>query len=268
MAKHKYSQGNSDITAGIIILIIGSVLLLKALGFWFPVWFTTWPMILIAVGVVILVKNKFQTGFGVFLILFGGFWLVQRNFGFPFELRPYLIPGGLILLGLYLIAKRNSDRNRFNEEFFGSLAPKSTEPLGTSAISTDESNQEYNKTYKKNYAFTDSSDLVNAQALFTGIERRILSKNFKGGKTSAIFGGTEIDLSQADLAEGAMLNVEVAFGGVKLIVPSHWELQINVSNVFAGVEDKRTYSQVPADPTKVLKIYGSVIFGGLEIKSF
>jgi predicted membrane protein len=265
MAKNKYSQGNSDITAGIIILIIGSVLLLKAFGFWFPVWFTTWPMILIAVGIVILVKNKFQTGFGFFLILFGGFWLIQRNFGFPFELRPYLVPGGLILLGLYLIVKRSNDRNRFNEEFFGSLSAKGTEPIGTG---TSESNQEYSKAYRKNYAFNDSSDVVNAQALFTGIERRILSKNFKGGKTSAIFGGTEIDLSQADLAEGAMLNVEVAFGGVKLIVPSHWELQINVSNVFAGVEDKRTYSQVPADPTKVLRIYGSVIFGGLEIKSF
>lgn len=265
MAKTKYSQGNSDITAGIIILIVGSVLLLKALGFWFPAWFTTWPMILIAVGIVILVKNKFQTGFGAFMILFGGFWLIQVNFGFPYNLRPYLIPGGLILLGLYLIAKRRSDNQRFNEEFFSSLSSKKAEPVGTIS---PESNQEYNKEYRKNYAFNDSSDLVNAQALFTGIERRILSKNFKGGKTSAIFGGTEIDLSQADLAEGAMLNVEVAFGGVKLIVPSHWELQINVSNVFAGVEDKRTYSQVPVDPTKVLKIYGSVIFGGLEIKSF
>ena len=246
-------------------MIIGSVLLLKATGFWFPAWFVSWPMILIAIGIVTLAKNNFQSGFGLFMIVFGGFWLIQHNFGFPFELRPFLIPGGLILLGLYLIVKRSNDRNRFNEEFFGSLSAKGTEPLGTS---TTEGNQEQKKAYRKNYAFNDSSDVVNAQALFTGIERRILSKNFKGGKTSAIFGGTEIDLSQADLAEGAMLNVEVAFGGVKLIVPSHWELQINVSNVFAGVEDKRTYSQVPADPTKVLKIYGSVIFGGLEIKSF
>ncbi|SMD43367.1 Predicted membrane protein [Aquiflexum balticum DSM 16537] len=265
MAKDNFSKSNSDITAGIVILIIGAVLLLKALGFWFPVWLISWPMILITIGIVILVKNNFQSGFGVFMILFGGFWLIQRNFGFPFELKPYLIPGGLILLGLYLIAKRSSDKNRFNEEYFKSLAPK-VNPKSPEDSPTGDENTD---TFKKpNYAFNDSSDLVNAQALFTGIERRILSKNFRGGKTSAIFGGTEIDLTQADLAEGAVLNVEVAFGGVKLIVPSHWELQINVSNIFAGIEDKRSYSKIPPDPSKVLKIYGSIVFGGLEIKSF
>lgn len=265
MAKNNFSKGNSDITAGIVILIVGAVLLLKALGFWFPVWLISWPMILITIGIVVLAKNNFQSGFGVFMILFGGFWLIQRNFGFPFELKPYLIPGGLILLGLYLIAKRSSDKKLFNEEYFKSVSPKAN-PSGIGDSSTEQENPGSFK--KPNYAFNDSSDLVNAQALFTGIERRILSKNFRGGKTSAIFGGTEIDLTQADLAEGAILNIEVAFGGVKLIVPSHWELQINVSNIFAGIEDKRSYSQIAPDPSKVLKIYGSVIFGGLEIKSF
>lgn len=257
MAKQKFSSKNNDITAGVILLIIGGLLFLKAVGIWFPVWVFSWPMILIAIGVVSLVKNNYDSGFGVVMVILGGFFLVKRNFGFPIELEPYLIPMGLMILGIYLIIKRKNRDRGFDENFFKRFE-KNT---GTSSSVTDEANEMLGVT-------SDHGDYVNAQALFTGINRRILSKNFKGGKTSAIFGGTQIDLTQADLAEGASLNVEVAFGGVELIIPAHWELQINVSNVFAGVEDKRMYPQTPTDPTKVLKIYGSVIFGGLEIKSF
>src|SRR5690606_28531460 len=113
-----------------------------------------------------------------------------------------------------------------------------------------------------------SGDVLNSQAIFCGVQKRVLSKNFFGGKISTFFGETEIDLSQADLGEHAYLDVEVAFGGVKLIVPPHWDLRIDVTNIFAGVEDKRIYPQVTPDPAKVLVIKGTVIFGGLEIKSF
>jgi predicted membrane protein len=260
MAKRGFSSTNNDLTAGLVILIIGGVLLLKAIGFWFPSWLFSWPMVLIVIGLVISAKHNFQSGFGLFMLLFGSFFLIKRNFGIPFEVEPYLIPSGLIILGLYLVLKRSRDKERFNEDFFKSF------PKGPDKLEGTEQSGEFSSF--RNFAFNDSGDSISAQALFTGIQKRVLSKNFKGGKASAIFGGTEIDLSQADLAPGAMLNIEVAFGGVKLVVPPHWDLQINVTNIFAGVEDKRMYPQTPADPSKVLKIYGSVIFGGLEIKSF
>lgn len=262
MAKNKFSSKNNDLTAGIIILAIGGVLLLKAMGFWFPGWVFSWPMIFIAIGIVSLIKHNFQSGFGVFMLLFGTFFLVKKELGIPMEIQPFLIPVGLIILGIFLILKRNKDRNRFTDEFFKTYN-KSDKPLGTS---TEQGNATFAK--PQNISFTDNGDTINAQALFTGIQKRVLSKNFQGGKVSAIFGGTDIDLSQADLADGAILNVEVAFGGVKLIVPPHWELQMNVTNIFAGIEDKRMYPQTPTDGSKVLRIYGSIIFGGLEIKSF
>ena len=85
---------------------------------------------------------------------------------------------------------------------------------------------------------------------------------------STFFGGTEIDLSQADLVEEAYINIEVAFGGIKLIVPPHWDVQMDVTNVFAGIEDKRMYPQITPDLSKILMIRGTILFGGLEIKSF
>ena len=163
---------------------------------------------------------------------------------------------------IFLILKINNDRNIFTEDFFKTYN-KSDKPLGTTS---DQSTSTFAK--PQGIPYTDNGDTINAQALFTGIQKRVLSKNFQGGKVSAIFGGTDIDFSQADLADGAIINVEVAFGGVKLVVPPHWDLQINVTNIFAGIEDKRMYPQTPNDGTKVLRIYGSIIFGGLEIKSF
>jgi predicted membrane protein len=262
MAKNKFPSKNNDLTAGIIILAIGGVLLLKAMGFWFPGWFFSWPMIFIAIGIVSLIKHNFQSGFGVVMLLFGSFFLVKKELGIPIEIQPFLIPIGLIVLGIFLILKRNNDRNRFSDDFFKTYN-KSDKPFGTS---TEQTNAGFAK--PESIPFTNNGDTINAQALFTGIQKRVLSKNFMGGKISAIFGGTDIDLSQADLADGAIINIEVAFGGVKLIVPPHWDLQINVTNVFAGIEDKRMYPQTATDGGKVLRIYGSIIFGGLEIKSF
>lgn len=262
MAKHKFSSKNNDLTAGVIILGIGGILLLKAMGFWFPNWVFSWPMILIAIGIVSLIKHNGQTGFGMVMLLIGSFFLAKREIGIPIELEPFLIPTGLIILGIFLILKRNNDRNKFTDEFFKTYN-NSDKPFGTS---TETTNTNFPK--PESIPFSDNGDTINAQALFTGIQKRVLSKNFMGGKVSAIFGGTDVDLSQADLADGAIINIEVAFGGVKLVVPPHWDLQINVTNVFAGIEDKRMYPQTPTDGTKVLRIYGSVIFGGLEIKSF
>lgn len=262
MAKQKFSSSNSDLTAGLVILIVGVVLLLKAVGFWFPVWFISWPMILIAIGLVILARHNFQNGFGVFMVLLGSFFLIRNHFGFPFELRPYLVPVGLIIFGLYLMLKRSKDNKRFNEEFFKSYQKKYN-PADQSFASNPDSAA---ATYQVG---GDSSDVINAQALFTGIQRRIFSKSFKGGKTSAIFGGTELDFSQADIDGQAILQVEIAFGGVKLVVPPHWDVQVNMGTIFAaGVEDKRIYNPSATDSNKVLKIHGSMIFGGLEIKSF
>lgn len=263
MAKSNFPAKNSDITVGVILVAIGGIILLRTLGIWFPSWVTTWPMILIAIGLIISFKSNFKSGFGLFMIVFGGVAMVVKNFNLPFNLFPYLIPVGLILLGIFLIIKRRSDQEAFTRSFSESLK-KFDEGMGFQEKSTYTEGGEQHFGYKS----TDSAEYIDAQAIFTGIERRVLSKNLKGGKVSAIFGGTDIDFTQADIAEGAAINVEVAFGGVKLIVPPHWDLQINVTNIFAGVEDKRMYQPVSQTETKVLKIYGSVIFGGIEIKSF
>ena len=48
-------------------------------------------------------------------------------------------------------------------------------------------------------------DIIDSTYIFSGTKKVILSKNFKGGDIVNIFGGCEIDLTQADMTTPADL---------------------------------------------------------------
>jgi predicted membrane protein len=81
-------------------------------------------------------------------------------------------------------------------------------------------------------------------------------------------GGSEIDLSQADISGKIVIDVTNIFGGTKLIVPSSWDVQNDITAIFGGVDDKRQISGVTLDPNKILVLDGTCMFGGIEIRSF
>ena len=251
------SQQNSNFTLGLVLLLIGVFVLLRKMGILFPEWLFSWPVILILVGVVVLVKNRFQSVFGFLVLLCGSYFLLLNEFGLPLEFSQYAIPVGLILLGLYLMIFRRKNGSPHRD----GLTPYSTSHQSKSHVAEELA--------KVNTGAEDFSverlDLVVADAVFCGIKKRVHSKNFQGGKISATFGAAEVDLRQADFDGKAYLNVGVAFGGIKLLLPPHWIVQLNATHLFAGIEDKRIYPAISTDPQKVLVISGTVLFGGLEI---
>lgn len=239
---------NGNLALGVLILVIGSLLLLKQLGFFIPYWIFSWPMILIAIGIFSGYKNRFQNTGSVVLILIGGFFLLKDMMFLPYHMGPLLFPVGLILLGLYIIVKKNRNKS-FNLEGWEKGFDKSTaEGVGVFG--------------------QDSSNYIKVDAFLTGIKRKVMSKDFKRGEISNFLGGTDIDLMHADIQGQAVLKVSVVFGGLKLIVPPHWDVQLGVSNLAAGIEDKRYTQQGVQNPEKKLIITGSVIFGGIEISSY
>ncbi|MBI4201259.1 MAG: hypothetical protein HY531_03090 [Chloroflexi bacterium] len=114
---------------------------------------------------------------------------------------------------------------------------------------------------------TSGYDTVDLFTMFGGIERRITSDRFRGGKATAIFGGIELDLREAQLADDASLNATVLFGGLELRVPESWSVQVHGSPIFGGIEDaKGERTARDQRPAPTLQVYASVTFGGLEIK--
>ena len=55
---------------------------------------------------------------------------------------------------------------------------------------------------KKSFDGGSPSDYVDEISVFSGSEKIITSKEFKGGKMTSIFGGTSLNLVNADLAQG------------------------------------------------------------------
>jgi len=82
-----------------------------------------------------------------------------------------------------------------------------------------------------------------------------------------VMGGCEIDFSQADMQKPATIEISQIFGGIKLIVPSHWQVRTEVASLFSGVEDKRSAAGT-SNPDKVLILRGTSVFGGVDIRSF
>jgi hypothetical protein len=126
--------------------------------------------------------------------------------------------------------------------------------------------------------WTDSSQPhLDDVYIFWGGRRRILSKNFVGGDIVAIFGGFEIDLTQADFP-GDQVEIETVaiFGGGELRVPPNWEVIVENVGIFGGTSDRTWHPNAvpaaaapaaPAVPTKRLIVKGVAIFGGLTIKN-
>jgi predicted membrane protein len=115
---------------------------------------------------------------------------------------------------------------------------------------------------------SSKEDFVNATSVFGGTKKIIISKNFKGGDLLSIFGGTELDLSKADINGTAILELINIFGGTKLILPSNWTVKSDAAIIFGGIEDKRSVTPAADGSEKILLLKGTVMFGGVDIRNY
>lgn len=245
---------NSRILAGFFLLMIGAAFLMRELSFpFFPDWIFTWPMILIAIGIYTGIKHQFRNPGFIIPIVIGLIFLAdQMNFGFDFH--RFIVPIIIIGAGFVMIVRprRNKDWNwrSYNN-------PKDAAPLSTSDNYTTTDNTQ-------NYSNGDHFD---STSVFGGTKKVIVSKNFLSGDITCFMGGCEVDFTQADIQKPAVVDVTQIFGGTKLIVPSNWTIRTDMTAFFGSVEDKRQQS-ANADPSKLLIIQGTSVFGGIEIKNY
>lgn len=225
---------------GVIVIVAGFLLLLSNTGF-LPYEIRhiifSWQMLLIGIGIISLFSSESRTP-GTILILIGGIFIIPRIFDLSFNMMQVFWPAILIGIGVLLLTKRMPRRPW-----------RSHEP------------RLVNQTVEDGY--------VHEENIFSGGKQRVIHQVFRGGHINCVFGGSELDLTQATLAEGiSELEVNTIFGGVTLIVPADWRIQLKMTSIMGGFADKRAYIKESPDPSRVLIIKGSTIFGGGEIKSY
>jgi hypothetical protein len=280
MNNYTKPRNDGSIAFGVIILGIGLVLLFRKFGLYIPDWILTWPMILIAVGTYTLISQQFKSFFGSVVLFIGVYFLLKREFDLDLGLDQFIWPVGLIALGIYLILHNKKEYKVMEEALKNWESSRKNKPdvQNSEKIESAEVVEDINASKEQSAKAADSGfvratgtafmDRINESVIFSGVNRKLMTKNFQGGKATVIFGGLDLDLTQVDFTGVVTLDLEVGFGGVKMIIPPHWDVRTEVSNIAAGLEDKRMFREGGVDTNKVLILKGTLLFSGLEIKSF
>jgi len=123
------------------------------------------------------------------------------------------------------------------------------------------SGNEHNSVFKTENSITNE-DFINEISIFSFLNKKNTSENFKGGKILMIFSGGKIDISQIKTSEKNIdIEIFVLFGGGELIVPKNWKINSQGTSIFGGYD-----SRVEGEGTEnILNIKGVAIFGGIKI---
>jgi len=216
---------------GVTIVALGGVLLLRNLEIikfdsWNVFWGTVWAAGLVLAGLVTIVSSrKLLTRAWGLLLMAAGVSIGLNAYGvIDVSIWKLFWPVVLIAVGLMMVFS------------IGSANRKRAEEPGT-----------------------NDNEKV---AIFYGEESRVRG-DYTGGSATAIFGGVDLDLRQANIKDGAIIDVFTFCGGININLPDDVIVKNEVRGVLGGSDDK-TMSKPSAKKTIYLK--GECVLGGLEIK--
>lgn len=211
---------------GGLIVLAGVWLLLDQLGVATAGQY--WPLFWVVAGILIYALSKrgrFVTIVAVMMIL-GGILAQLNSLGLTvLTLDDIFWPVILILIGLSMFSARPS------VTIFGSKGKSD-----------------------------DRSEKVDYTSVFGGQERHVTAQNWQGGEATAVFGGMDIDLRDAGIADNSHLEAIAVFGALKIMVPKEVNVDVTGLPIFGGIDDKSV-----GTGKKILHISATVAFGGIEI---
>ena len=222
----------SNLLWGIILVAVGVILALNALGFasigiFFDGWWTLFIIVPCAIG---LFTDYDKSGhligicIGVFLLLccqdilnFRMFWKL-------------LFPAIIVIVGVKLIL--GSMLGNRGEQVFKQIQENGSVKSGAATVS-------------------------GATVVYTG-------EVFEGARLDAVFGGIKCDLRGAIINGDCVINASTVFGGIDIYVPEGLNVKVSSNSIFGGVSGKERRN----DPANQHTLYlnATCLFGGVEIK--
>lgn len=253
--QNKRRNKNNSILVGAILIVIGCVFALynmQIIPWEIKNILISWQMLLIIIGIFSLSSGNKTPG--IILIVIGSFFIIPK--------LSHLIPGLLTI----------------SAQFTNNFWPILLIVVGLIVIFTSRNHNNKNQKTNSNYDSTNTNDnsgnssyergYIHCDCTFSGSKIVFSEPILKGGSVSSTFGGAVIDLryTSLDPTNIPCLNIKILFGGVTILVPDDWSIEIRKSAIFGGFIDNR-YVKPYSGEKQHLIIKVDCLFGGGEIKS-
>lgn len=227
-------KNRENIFWGILLIVLGIIFGLNAMGItdiniFFRGWWTLFIILPSACGIIkspTKITNYIWLLVGALLLL-STRGLIRLNYA-----SKLIFPAILVFIGLGIIFK---------------------DQVGTKA------NQKIKELSNKN----NKDGLEEYYATFSGQDLNFKGDSFKGANLNAIFGGIELTLKEAEIAEDTLINATSIFGGIDIIVPEKVNVKVKSTSLFGGTTNK-VKDEKENVPTIYIKSFN--LFGGVEIK--
>jgi len=247
------------VIAGVIIMGVGIVLLLNKLNlFDFSIfrYVISWQSALIAVGVILIFDRRSDNRMiGFVLITIGALFLLPKIFSL--NVSGFIIPVIVIAIGIAIIVK--SSIRRHDKAAFKQWCTESTI---------------WNKHFKEfgNSMAVNGGGVVKKEYVFSNSKEKWTQGKLKNVEIEAVFSNVELDFTQAELADdikvAAHIKVNSVFSGITLYVPDDWDIMIQKTGVFGGINDNRPNKVLKVVSNKLVVLELESVFGGGEIRCY
>lgn len=110
---------------------------------------------------------------------------------------------------------------------------------------------------------TPDDSRLGLTAALDGIEFTSRSSDLEGVSALAYLGGIELDLTRSTPAAGAVLRLRALFGGIDVLVPETWRVEVASRGGLSGIANLTDPDSSPNGPLVVVDALA--VMGGIEI---
>jgi predicted membrane protein len=259
----------------ILLIVMGALLFLENVGvlrvfriqdFW-PAWLIIWGVFIIDRA-----RHSVLAWIWASALVICGVLLILGNVGILAVRANVIWPVMLMAFGIAWLLAPDEFRTygeRFRERAEARQAERAASRAERAAGRGERRAERYQQYRGWGGSRSYFGNRLNEDIVFSSVSRRLETQQFEGGKMAVVFGSIEIDLSEAGIAPGATvyLKLDTVFGGIDVIVPRTWRVEMRSAAVFGGCDDRT----IPPRPelgveAPKLVVTGAAVFGGITIR--
>jgi predicted membrane protein len=246
MRHYRHRQPAAQIVIGVTIAILGLLFTLDNLHIlrardYLPFW----PLVLVAVGLAQLLqaRSSARVWSGSIWIIVGGVLLLER-FGW-WDINVWALwPLALVFLGGRIFWRALHPHEPHVAPFVESGAFATVTGSTTST----------------------AAPTVSGVAVMGSFNRKVVSTAFERADLTALMGGGKLDLREASIAgRSAVVEVFALMGGFEIMVPTTWDVDVEVLPLMGNCDDKTMRHPEGTAPRLIVR--GFVMMGGVDIRN-